>query len=315
MSIPPIDPSATYTASRVKFTLTSAEFSELGPTEAEFRRRDASLEEGIPRVQGDLTAASKRSDAVEAVFFGIGDYLGGLEKEAEGLEGRVVVPITGADIDQAKEGKGILFTPPPSPPDSNTNPVEFMGPLRKTDLFGGTLPSPGLRPDNELDGINAEIPLLGIPSPTPADDLAWHAALTKEANGLAKQLSGLGVVTSPPWNRTDLGTVIANATAAQADVAAHQPLSLLTMTTAQKAARTAFITNRKNTQILPRITNNATERNREYEFRFQLLDSLVNKAHGVGSFEASLNRLLVFITEQKAFFDNFLKIYRAVIAG
>jgi hypothetical protein len=84
------------------------------------------------------------------------------------------------------------------------------------------------------------------------------------------------------------------------------------MTPAQKAARIAFITNRRNAEVIPRITANAAERNSEYELRFQVLDSLVNQGHGVGKLEANLQRVVGFLTEQKSFFGNFVEIYKAV---
>jgi len=304
MSIPPINPSTTYTASRVKYTLTPAQFNllktEVTPEELGLAASSAAA---IPKLQAQLAQEQAESAAVEATFFGIGQYLGGLEQEAEGLNGRVVTPITPADITAGKTSTGVLFTPPPAVP---TDPVESTGPLRKADLFGGSL----LGAANETSGLAAELPYLSIAVPIPADNTAWQLTLTEEAAGLTKQSAGLAIVAAAPWNLS-VAAIQAQVVAAQAAVAFHQTLNLVTMTGPQKAARIAAIGVRQ-AEVAARVTSNSTQRTAEYEMRFQILDSLLSGSHGYGRRDAVTSKVLPFVTEQTGFFVNFGKIYSAV---
>jgi hypothetical protein len=308
MSIPPIDPSSTWTADKVKYALNPSDYdlliTKVLPKEVTGAQSTLAA---IPKLQAQLAEQQATSDAVENLFFALGQYIGGLEQEAEGLNGRVVVPITPTDIDDGKTGTGVLFTPPPPKPDPATDPVEYTGPLRKTNLFGGTLAGA----DNETDGLADELPYLSIAVPTPADNTAWQAALTEEATGLAKQAAGLAIVAAAPWN-LPVGTEQAQVAAAQAAVAFHQTLNLLTMTGVQKTARIAAIGVRQG-EVAARVTVNDTQRNAEYEMRFQILDSLLNTPHGFGRFEAVTQKVLAYVTEHKDFYVNFDKIYSAVI--
>ena len=307
MSIPPIDPSTTWTASRVKYAITPADFSllktEVLPSE---RSRKDTTTTAITVLQAKLVDQQTTSDAVEDLFFALGVYIGGLELEAEGLNGRVVTAITPADVTAGKTGSGVLFTPPPPAPDPNTDPVEYTGPLRKADLFGGTLAGAA----NETDGLSDELPYLSIAVPTPADNTAWQLTLTEEAAGLGKQSAGLVIVAASPW-LLPVGAEQAAVVAAQANVVAHQAMDLTTMSGAQKTARIAQITARQ-AEVAARVTANDTARNAEYEMRFEVLDSLLNTAHGFGRLESTTQKVLDYITEQKDFFVNFDKIYTAV---
>jgi hypothetical protein len=310
MPIPPIDPSTTYTASRVRFTLTPDEFNRLQQEVLPgFKRSLERVDRSIPILSVELAEVTAKADAIKAVFFGIGIYLGGLELEAEGLNGRKVVPVNAADIAAGEKGTGRLFTDPPTPPPGT---VEAQGPHRIADLFGGTLAAlPSLRPDNELDSINEELPLLALPFPTPVDNATWQAALVKEAAGLTKQSTGLSVIAAAPW-LVDVTALQAQIALAQANVVVMQGLDLTTMTAAQKAARTAFITNRRDNEVIPRIAANATLRAAEYEMRFEILDSLLNRAHGIARFKSVLADNIALLTEQRDFFVNFYKIYEAI---
>ena len=306
MSIPPINPSTTYTASRVKYTLTPTQFNlvktEVTPEEV---GNAAQAPNTIAKVTAMLAQQQAESSAVEALFFGIGQYLSGLEQEAEGLNGRVVVPITPADVTAGKTSTGVLFTPPPALP---TDPVERLGPLRKTNLFGGTLAGAA----NETNGLGDELPYLSIVAPVPADNTAWQLTLTEEATGLSKQLAGLAIIAAVPWSVNTTAEVALD-TAAQAAVVAHQAMNLTTMTLPQKAARIAAIGVRL-AEVAARVTANGTARTAEYEMRFQILDSLLNLSHGFGRRDATTAQTLTFVTEQAGFFVNFGKIYSAIVS-
>lgn len=306
MSIPPINPSTTYTASRVKYTLTPAQFN-LVKTEVKTEEvANAAAGPGtIVKLNAKLAQEQAESAAVEALFFGMGLYLGGLEQEAEGLNGRVVVAITPADVTAGKTSSGVLFTPPPAIP---TDPVERLGPLRKTNLFGGTLAGAA----NETNGLGDELPYLSIVAPVPADNTAWQLTLTEEATGLSKQLAGLATIAAAPWNVNTTAEVALD-TAAQAAVVAHQAMNLTTMTLPQKAARIAAIGVRQ-AQVAARVTANDTARTAEYEMRFQILDSLLNLSHGFGRRDAVTAKVLPFVIEQTDFFVNFGKIYSAIVS-
>lgn len=310
MPIPPINPSTTYTASRVKYTLSPAEFSTVTTLPGGYEQKVDNIDTALPVLNGRLAAETDLEAAVNATFFGIGVYLGGLEIEIEGLIGRLVVPVTAGDVSTAEAYNGGLPYPRLFPAAQSGADVESMGPTRIADLFGGVFLAFAFRPDNEQDGITTELPLLALAAPTPADNTAWQAALVREDNGLTKQTTGLTTIAATPWS-VDVTAELAAVVAAQADVVVHQGLNLTTMTLAQKAARTATITARS-LAITARAGVNTTARTAEYEFRFQILDSLVNRLHGLGRLKEATAKNIALITEQRDFFSNFDTIYSAV---
>lgn len=303
---PPVDPSTSYATGRVGFLIGTTDLVILGTQiDTGFAKAGAKLDKALPQLADQLTSATAQEAAVRAAFFAYSTYLGGLEIELEGLDGDTVTPVVGSDVTFAELNfsGGRLF-PPPMPGAT----IASYGPARIPDLFGGPTSHDA---NNETDGIAAELPLLA--SNLVTDDTAWHAAMTVESAGLAEQIAGLNIIAAAPWN-VNVSALLANIAAAQASIALYQAQTMPIPSSGPApsvADRTAFLTTRQ-AQITARVTANGIARNLEYEIRFEILDSLVNRLHGVGRRGPGVSSQITLLTEQRAYFTNFVKIYNAI---